>query len=519
MKKLGRSDVAGSANGIAWRPTEKATGYLALVALGVVAALVTGRPEAAVLASPFALAIAVGLARTSVLGLEARAAASAAVVTEGDEVLVRATFSSAGEVEGLEVLVAPAPGFVRAGPATAAEPLTASGAGSFSVKHGLGLSAGAQPPLSGFAGTGFAGNGVAGKGAAGAGVARADRPLAVRMRAGQGLELALPLRAGHWGRHPVGAVAFRARSLLGLFEASGWAPVDGTVLVYPRPEPLARLVGSRRAALPAGSHLSAAKGGGLDLAGVRAYAPGDRAKDVNWRASARHGLISATALTPGVRGRHSPAASVAAAPLGPMALYTNERHPERGADVVLVVDTFDKAVLHRAVTAACSLADAYLSQRDRLALLELGGGLRWLRPGMGPRQRQVVVDALLATTDLASAVYRGVTLLPPKLLPAAALVVGISSLEQAEAREAFSDMRARGLDVVVVEIPQLVAPLEEMRRLGRLAVRLWQLERGTRREELRAAGVPTVPWEPGQPLSQVIGELEAWARRQARSGS
>jgi len=40
--------------------------YTALVALGIVAALLTGRPEAAVLVVPFALALAVGLARTAI---------------------------------------------------------------------------------------------------------------------------------------------------------------------------------------------------------------------------------------------------------------------------------------------------------------------------------------------------------------------------------------------------------------------------------------------------------------------
>jgi uncharacterized protein (DUF58 family) len=465
-------------SGLDWWPTEKAGGYLALVAVGVVAALVSGRPEAAVLACPFAFALAAGLTKTKALGLEARAAAAATAATEGDEVPVRATFSSKGDVAGLEALVSPATGFVPVGPGSSdpedTGPKLDEGAGVLRDARFLG--------------------------------ARAERsrlvpPLAGQVTGGVPLELSFSVRAEHWGRQRVGTVAFRARSFLGFFEASGWARVEGTVLVYPRREPLARLIGSRRASLPAGSHLSRTKGGGLDLAGVRPYAAGDRAKDVNWRASARHGVLSPAGARPAGIG-----------------LYTNERHPERGADVVLVVDTFDKAVLHRAVTAACNLAEAYLSQRDRLALLELGGGLRWLRPGMGPRQRQVVVEALLATTDLASAVYRGVTLLPPKLLPTAALVVGISSLEQAEAREAFSDMRARGLDVVVVEVPQQVAPLEEMGRLGRLAVRLWQLERAARREELRAAGVPTVAWEAGEPLAQVVGELDAWARRQARSG-
>lgn len=440
--------AASGQRALSWRPTEKAACYTVLVALGVVAALVAGRPEAVVLAAPFALALAVGLARTRALGLVAGAEAGVPTATEGDDVPALVRFRSSAEVAGLEVLAIPAPGF--------SWPAGASNAS----KRG---------PLGG---------------------PSQRRPLAARLSPGEPLELSLPFHAERWGRSQIGAVAFRARSFLGFFETGGALAVEGTVLVYPRPEPLRRLVSSRKASLPAGAHLSLAKGGGLDLAGVRAYAPGDRAKDVNWRASARHG-----------------------------GLYTNERHPERGSDVVLVLDTFDVNVLHRAVTAACSLADAYLSQRDRLALLELGGALRWLRPGMGPRQRQVILENLLSVADLASAVYRGVSLLPPRLFPAAALVVGISSLERDEARTAFADMRARGLEVVVVEVPPPALPNQEMGVLGDLAVRLWQVQRELRRHELRASGVPTVPWEPGVPLASVVEEVDAWARRQARSAS
>jgi uncharacterized protein (DUF58 family) len=418
---------------VAWRPTEKAGCYATLLCLGVVAALVSGRPEAAVMAAPFALALVVGLARTRPLGLDVGAAAGAATATEGDQVPALARFLASGEVPALEVLLSPAPGWS---------------------------------------------------------VPARRRPVAMALSPGQPLELPLPALALRWGRSPMGLLVFRARSLLGFFEASGWVRVEGTVVVYPRPEPLRGLVASRKASLPAGAHLSPAKGGGLDLAGVRPYAPGDRAKDVNWRASARH-----------------------------VGLYTNERHPERGSDVVLVVDTFDTSVLHRAVTGACSLVDAYLSQRDRLALLELGGALRWLRPGMGPRQRQVLIEALLSVTELASAVYRGVSLLPPRLVPTGALVVGVSSLESDEARAALVDMRARGLDVVVVEVPPAVGPVPEMGLLGGLAARLWRQQREVRREELRAAGVPAAPWEPGAPLAPVIEEVAAWARRQARSAS
>ena len=44
---------------------------------------------------------------------------------------------------------------------------------------------------------------------------------------------------------------------------------------------------------------------------MREWAPGDRVKSINWRASARRGV-----------------------------LWVNEQHPERNTDVVLFLDTF-----------------------------------------------------------------------------------------------------------------------------------------------------------------------------------
>ncbi len=418
---------------LSWYPSAKAGAYTALVALGIVAALLTGRPEAAVLVVPFALALAVGLARTGPLGLSVTGAASKSSMTEGDEIPVLASFVAGSDVPTLEVLVSAGPAFVPAGP-------------------------------------------------------EAGLPRGVELEPGVPLELSIPVTAMRWGNHRVGAVVFRARSFLGFFESGAALPVPGVVVVYPRPEGLRRLVSPRHATLPAGAHFSPAKATGVDLAGVRPYAHGDRAKDVNWRASARH-----------------------------VGLFTNERHPERGSDIVLALDTFDASVIDRAVRAASSLADAYLAQRDRVALLKLGGSLEWLRPGMGSRQRYLVVGTLISTTAFTSAIYRGVDMLPPRLIPASALIVGLSSLEHEHSRSAFVDMRARGLDVVVIELPPPAVPSPGV--VGEVSSRIWRLQREMQRDGLRSAGVPVVEWAEGQPLAQVVEEVGAWSRRRARSGS
>jgi len=427
----------------AWRPSAKAGAYLVIVLSGTVAALLTGRAEAAVISLPFALVLVLGLAQARPLELDAQVSCPSGPVVVGQEVSVTAEPGAKGAVESLELFLRPGPGLAPPG----TKPSRPAGMALVVVP---GEATGRSAPE------------VAGA-------------FAVRV---------VPSR---WGNLEVGRLVFRARSLFGLLEAEGLSGPVGLLTVLPSPQPLRGLVLPRDAMLAAGAHVSKVKGPGPELAGVRPYFSGDRAKDVNWRAVARHGT-----------------------------LLTNERYPERGADVAIFLDTFDSSVLDRAVTAACSLAAAYLAQRDRLALVKFGGSLSWVRPGTGPRQLQLVMSNLVATKPLPSALYRGADLLPPRLLPASTLVVALSALGLDEPVGALVDMSRRGFDLVVIELPPPAAPLGEMGEAGVLAFRLWQLRRRARRDGLRSLGVPTVEWPDGRPLAEAVEEVGAWSRRRAR---
>jgi uncharacterized protein (DUF58 family) len=417
-----------------WKPSAKLRAYVTLLVLGLVAALLTGRPEAAVLVSPFALVLAVGLARARPLRLQVDVEVSEEVLSQGDEVEVAATFAGDVDVPGFEVFFSLAP----------------------ALSH--------DEPSGG-------------------------RPRGVVLRAGEPWRAVFRLRAEHWGGSEVGVLYFRARSSLGLLESEGQVAVTSRLTIYPSPQALRRLVRSRHAHLAAGSQVAGVKASGIELAGVRPYASGDRARDVNWRASARH------------RG-----------------LYTNERHPDRGTDVVIFLDAFDELVLERAVTAACALASAYLDQRDRVALVNFGGTLKWLRGGMGLRQRYLIVEALLSATVVRSAVWKDIDLLPPRLLPPGALVLALSSLSDERSQMAFVDMRKRGIDLVVIEVPSPAVPSSDLGEEGAVAYRLWQLQRELLRDAYRSMGVPVAAWAEQRPLAEVLEEVGAWPRRPVRVG-
>ena len=154
-----------------------------------------------------------------------------------------------------------------------------------------------------------------------------------------------------------------------------------------------------------GPRRSAARGDGLELADVRPWVPGDHARRMHWRATARRGEP-----------------------------FVAERHPERAADVLIFVDTFAdiagarEGALTLAIRAAAGLAEAHLRVRDRVGVVTFGGVLHWLAPGSGVTHALRIADALASSEVFMSYVAHDVTMVPPAILPSRALVLAITPL-------------------------------------------------------------------------------------------
>ena len=110
--------------------------------------------------------------------------------------------------------------------------------------------------------------------------------------------------------------------------------------------------------------------------------------------------------------------------------------------------------------AAAALASTYLARRDRVALVSLGGELRWLTGSTGTRQLYRIVDVLFSSEVRPSFRWKGVAHVPRRLLPARALVIALSPLLDERGISALLELRARGYDLVVLEI----SPVADARR-------------------------------------------------------
>ncbi|MBO0776743.1 MAG: DUF58 domain-containing protein, partial [Actinobacteria bacterium] len=322
--------------------------YAAFAAASFLAALVLGRPELAALGAPFALVLIVGLGLPAPPRLTAAVRLARRRAVEGDEIPAELVISAPSGAHDLHLALA-LPGAIT----------EADSQGS----------------------------------------------LLLRIEPGRERRIALRLACTHWGVHRPGALVLRTRDLAGLRQLDMQVNGEEAVRVYPRPPRLQALVAPAETQPFAGNRVARTKGEGIEFADIRPYLPGDRARRINWRASAAR-----------------------------QTLYVNDQHPERNSDVVIFLDSFaearqqDAGTLDLAVRAAASLTDHYLATRDRVGLVGFGGFVRWLTPATGTRQAYRIVDALLETEIVFSFAWKGIDVLPARSLTPQALVIALSPL-------------------------------------------------------------------------------------------
>jgi uncharacterized protein (DUF58 family) len=329
------------------------------------------------------------------------------------------------------------------------------------------------------------------------GIRLADGETSPLLKLSPGEKRALPLRLvpTRWGAYRLGDMAVRGFDRAGLRSLDQALTGEAVLRVYPGGEHLRSLVAPMQTQPFAGNRVARAKGEGIEFADIRPYAPGDRPRRINWRASA----IRQT-------------------------LYVNQQHPERNSDVVIFLDTFDdvrrggRSTLDQAVRAAASLADDYLRSRDRVGLVSFGGTVRWLTPAASNTQLYRIVDALLETEIFFSFAWKDIHSLPARSLTPQALVIALSPLLDDRSIGALLDLRNRGFDLVVVDVSPLAVFEERNDAHARLGLRLWRLRREAIRFRYERLGVAVVEWEAGTPLQAAIEEVRSF-RRFARYAS
>jgi uncharacterized protein (DUF58 family) len=402
-----------------------------LLGVGALAlALIAGQPALAALSVPFALALAFGLRRMGTVEVKTRVTLDAGQVLEGDVVVGRIELEWAGQFEAQVML----------NRLNGVRPVAGSTT-SWSLEPGP-----------------------------------------------QRVELPIRLVAEQWGRHTVAEVWVRLEAPFGLLSWTGQVAAGPTLRVLPATEQLTRLLDPAESRAVLGAHRSSRLGAGDEFAELRPYAPGDRLRDLNWSASARH---------------RRP--------------FVNRRHPELSGDVVIVIDAFadgstgSARALARAARAAWALASIHLRANDRVGLAGLGQSTRWLAPAGGRLARYQLLETLLNIGGEAASQARGRSAHRPAV-PASALVIVLTPLHDLLTVRTLHDWRARGRSVAAVVIDMTDLLGEPARAAETLARRIWRIELDQRRRALAELGIPVVTAAGDGAMTPVVSALRR-ARR------
>ncbi len=411
--------------------TPKLGAYAGLAALGMLAALAARLPELAVLAAPFALVAATGVAGVRKPAFEAEFTVDRERALEGEEIEAELVLEARVGAPRVELLL--------------------------DVPRGVSLAE--------------------------------SNPRLIRLADGERRVLPLRLECERWGGYRIGRVYLRTHDAFDLFRHEAVLDRRVPLKVYPTEEAVRGLLKPLETQVFSGNHPARQKGEGIEFADLRLYVAGDRARQVNWRASARRGE-----------------------------LWVNEHHPERNADVIIYLDSFTEArqgtrsTLDPALRAAASLVARYLRQKDRVGFVSFGGLLNWLLPATGARQLYRIVDGMLDTQIVLSYAWKDIDVIPRRTLPPKALVIALTPLLDDRSANVLLDLRGRGFDLVVVEISPLELlppPRSEVETLG---YRLWELRRDAVRGRFERAGVPLALWDDESSLAAALEEVSTYRR-------
>jgi uncharacterized protein (DUF58 family) len=331
-------------------------------------------------------------------------------------------------------------------------------------------------------------------------VRQGETEMVTSLDAGETIEFQYIL-SGKRGRYEFGSVRVQAADLLGLFQRQTLIEAPGLFefFIYPKVLRLGRIpIRPRQTKVYAGYIPARVGGSGVEFFNVRTYQPGDALRHINWRANARH--------------RDT--------------FFTNEFQQERVADVGIILDARqrsnvqleNRSLFEHTVEAAAALADSFLNDGNRVALLRYGDFLDWTVPGYGKLQRERILQALDRAQTGDSMVFDQLQNLPTRLFPSKSQLVLVSPLTSDDV-EPLTRLRARGYQLLVVS-PDPIAFETSMLEKGKLiemAARIAQVERELLFRKLRQAGIQIINWRVDIPLDEAmvssVARLQSMARR------
>ncbi len=282
---------------------------------------------------------------------------------------------------------------------------------------------------------------------------------------------------------------------LGLFELRREIPCPAQLQIRPTSMKLRNLPIRPRSTLHApGSTPARLSGSSTDFWQVREYRPGDALRRINWRLAGRY----------------------------PRRLFTNEYEGQEIADFGFIVDArrltnapqVDEALFESSLSAAGALAETFLKNGNRVALLIFGEAPAYLFPGYGKRQLNRVLHELSGARLGRNLPGHYLEYFPARLFPSRSVLLMFSAVDTGDL-ETYRRLRSFGYDILLIS-PD---PIEYASRslspgeINHLALRAARLERAVQLQAIMEVGLAVIDWQVDQPLDV---RLQSTAREMAR---
>lgn len=310
----------------------------------------------------------------------------------------------------------------------------------------------------------------------------------------------------HSGRQRVVEVSYR---LIGVDGAWLSAPSPREIaerVVNPAIAPIASIPLPHRLTGLTGVHGSARPGDGGEFRDLHPYAPGDRLRRIDWKATARRSQ-------------------------GFGDLYVRRTDATSDATLILVIDSREDAgerieswstnsgeagglsSMDLAREAASSLAAAAIGTGDRVGLIDLGAYDSVVPAGSGKRQLERLLRRIAVSGPLGNRLSRR----RAPIVPTGAIIYLLSTFLDDDVTSVAMLWRAAGHRVIAVDV--LPTPLlDRSEHLTRIAHRIVMTERRRRIADVRANGVEMFRWQEDaeQPSRVAVLRTRARAGRRRR---
>ena len=308
--------------------------------------------------------------------------------------------------------------------------------------------------------------------------------------------------SGPRGGYPFDFIRVKNNDPLRLTSREIQVEARGQLFVFP---PVIRLqhvtIRPRRTRVYAGSIPARAGGSGTEFFGVRGYQPGDSPRIINWRRSAHQEEV----------------------------LYSNEFQQERVADVGIVLDgrlrtnefARGHSLFEYSVQAAAAVADALLTQGNRVGMLVYASFLRWSLPGYGKVQRERILHSLAHAKPGGSDIFADFEHLPTRLFPPESQIILISPLHEDDFLP-LVQLRARGYQILIISPNPVTFELSYLpkNRNVELSGRIIRMERNLLLQKVQHASIQVLDWDVAEPFDLVVKRMlsrpPAWLRAVGR---